>query len=48
MVACDKEWQAMSEKNRKGFTNQHKLKTALEAIRVIKIFCEIPQEFSAY
>jgi transposase-like protein len=48
MVACDQKEQAMSEKNRKSFTSQHKAKVALEAIRGTKTLNEIAQEFAVH
>jgi transposase-like protein len=48
MVACDKKEQAMSEKNRKSFSSQHKAKVALEAIRGTKTLNEIAQEFAVH
>jgi transposase len=48
MVACGKREQAMSEKNRKSFTSQHKAKVALEAIRGVKTVNEIAQEYAVH
>jgi transposase len=48
MLACNKKEQAMSEKNRKSFTSQHKAKVALEAIRGTKTLNEIAQEFAVH
>lgn len=46
VVACDKKGQAMSEKNRKSFTSQHKAKVALDAIRGAKTLNGIAQEYT--